>query len=271
MTMSGLVLKRSGWSWQRASLAAVFWLLAGLANHLGAAETGRDFFEQGNRFYEQGKFVESATSYEKAIQNRQSNGAAFYNLGNAYYKAGQKGRAIAAYREAEKTIPRDPGLRYNLQFVRGQISGAGAPVVSGWKAWLTRLTLNEWTVIFVCCFWLFMGLLAFREIRPESRKTLRGYTATAGVMMALLGFCLAAAAYENQGEKAAVVVVSNAVVRFGPLDESNVAFQLRDGSEITIVDEKRVGAEKLDQTWYHVQDPASHDGWVKADQVRLVR
>lgn len=245
-------------------------LLIFAAHFAFAAATGQDLFEQGNKAYEQGKFAEAAASYQQAIQAGQSNGPAFYNLGNAYFKAGEKGRAIAAYREAEKSIPRDPGLRYNLQFVRNQVSGAGAPARSAWQAWLARLTLNEWTVLFMCGFWLFMVLLALREWRPAIRKTLRGYTATAGVVVLLLGLCLGAAAYENRTATAAVVVVTNAVVRLGPLDESNVAFQLRDGSEITVTGEKPVGPENTRQLWYQIQDATGRSGWLKADQVQLV-
>jgi tetratricopeptide (TPR) repeat protein len=268
--MGGFVFNKTNGGWDQGSLMALLMVLAALVNPVSSRAAGRDLFEQGNRFYEQGKFAEAVTSYEQAIQGGQSNGVVFYNLGNAYYKAGQKGKSIAAYREAERTIPRDPGVRYNLQFVRGQVSGAGAPVRSGWKQWLARLTLNEWTILFVCWFWLFMGLLAFREVRPHIRKTLRGYTATAGVVMVLLGFCLGAAAYENQAEKAAVVVAPNAVVRFGPLDESNVSFQLRDGSEVTVNGEKRVGTDKAGQVWYLVQDSTGRSGWAKADQLQLV-
>lgn len=245
-------------------------LLLVLVSEACAAAPGRDLFEQGNKAYEQGRYTEAIGSYQKAIQAGQSNGPTYYNLGNAYFKAGEKGRAIAAYREAEQSMPRDPGLRYNLQFVRSQVSGPGAPARSGWKEWLARLTLNEWTILFMCSFWAFMILLALREWRPGIRKTLRGYTATAGVVMILLGVCLGAAAYENRAETGAVVVVTNAVVRFGPLDESNVAFQLRDGSEINVTEEKPVGPENARQLWYQIEDPAGRSGWLKADQVQLV-
>lgn len=248
----------------------LFLLIPGLSQAVGAP-SGQEFFEQGNKAYEQGKFAEAIGGYQKAIQAGQSNGPTFYNLGNAYFKAGEKGRAIAAYREAEKSIPRDPGLRYNLQFVRSQVTGAGGPARSGWETWLARLTLNEWTILFMCSFWVFMMLLALREWRPSTRRILRAYTATAGVMMILLGVCLGAAAYENRAQTGAVVVVTNAVVRFGPLDESNVAFQLQDGSEITVTGEKPVGPESARQVWYQVQDPAGRSGWLKADQVKVVR
>ncbi|HUR44338.1 MAG TPA: tetratricopeptide repeat protein, partial [Candidatus Saccharimonadales bacterium] len=134
-------------------LAFLAWL-GGQSGWAAASNAGTPFFEEGNKLYEQRKYSEAASVYEQAIQNGQSNGPVFFNLGNALFKAGQPGRSIAAYREAERSIPRDPGLRYNLQFVRNQVSGAGGSVQKGWKQWLTRLTLNEWTILFTAAFWL---------------------------------------------------------------------------------------------------------------------
>ena len=88
--------------------------------------------------------------------------------------------------------------------------------------------------------------------------------------MLLLGLCLGAAAYENRTHTAAVVVVANAVVRFGPLDESNVAFQLRDGSEITVTDQKGVGPDNARQVWYQIRDATGRHGWLKSNQVQVV-
>src|SRR3954471_6616181 len=189
-------------------------LLTSISTWAAGGDAGRALFEEGNKLYEQRKYSEAASTYEKAIQNGQSNGPVLFNLGNAFYKAGQPGKSIAAYREAEKTIPRDPGLRYNLQFVRNQVSGTGASVQKGWKQWLTHLTLNEWTVLFMCSFWLWMALLALGELRPEMRKAMRGYTGWAGLVMALVGGALGASAYQQNSERGAVVVVTNAVVRF---------------------------------------------------------
>ena len=245
--------------------------LGGQTAWAAAANAGKPLFEEGNKLYEQRKYSEAASVYEQAIQSGQSNGPVFFNLGNALFKAGQPGRSIAAYREAERSIPRDPGLRYNLQFVRNQVTGAGGSVQKGWKQWLMRLTLNEWTILFTVSFWLWMILLALGEIRSEFRKMVRGYTGIAGLVMALLGAALGTASYQLNSEKGAVVVVTNAVVRFGPLDEASVAFQLRDGSEVTLTGEKDVGTTNSVQGWYQVEDASRRSGWLKADQVQLVR
>ena len=64
----------------------------------------------------------------------------------------------------------------------------------------------------------------------------------------------------------AVVVVPEAVVRYGPLAESQVSHQLRDGSEIEVVDEKKVSLGNAEQVWWQVRDRAGRVGWLRSEQ-----
>ncbi len=234
------------------------------------AQNTMALFDQANKFYEQGKYVEAATGYEKLLQSEHSSAALYFNLGNAWFKAGQSGRAIASYRQAERLAPRDPNLRFNLNFVRRKVSGADALPVEGWQHWLATLTLNEWTALAMGAFWLWFLLLALREFRPSLRRSLGGYTATAGVAaMALLG-TLALVAYEQSRIKQAVVIATNAIVRYGPLEESHVFYQLRDGSEVTVLDEKDLNIGDKRQSWMQVQDATHRVGWVQRDQLILL-
>jgi hypothetical protein len=86
-----------------------------------------------------------------------------------------------------------------------------------------------------------------------------------------MGGCLAAAAYEQSRAGGAVVVVSHAVVRYGPLEKSDVHYQLRDGSEVAVLDEKRVSDSSTTQVWLQVRDPAFGVGWLKRDQVEVLK
>jgi len=63
----------------------------------------------------------------------------------------------------------------------------------------------------------------------------------------------------THGEPAAVVKVREAVVRYGPLDDSQSAFTLRDGAEVVITDSKG--------DWWQVRDGQERTGWVKAEAV----
>ncbi len=225
-------------------------------------------FDQANKLYEQGKFTEAAAAYEKLTQDGQVSATVYFNLGNAWFKAGQNGRAIAAYLQAEQLSPRDPNLRFNLQFVRQKVTGSEATPGTAWQRALAALTLNEWTALLVAAFWLWFLLLALREVHPNFRRPLRLYAGLAGLATLALGGCLAAAAYDQAGVVDAVVVVPDAVVRYGPLEESHVSYQLRDGSEVVVLDEKQFGDK---QTWLQVRDAGRRIGWLKRDQVVVLK
>src|SRR6266705_928187 len=112
-----------------------------------APENLAAFFDQANKLYEQGRYADAATAYQKLLQADPASAALYFNLGNAWFKAGQSGRAIASYRQAEKLAPRDPNLRFNLNFVRKKVSGSDSAPPENWRHWLATLTLNEWTVL----------------------------------------------------------------------------------------------------------------------------
>jgi tetratricopeptide (TPR) repeat protein len=224
-------------------------------------------FDQGNRLYEQGKFREAATAYQQLLSAGQVSATVYYNLGNAWFKAGQPGRAVAAWRRAQELAPRDPNVRFNLNFARKQVTGSDTPPSDAWKRWFGRLTVNEWTLVAAVLFWLWFALLILREVRPSLRPSLRTATIVAAiaaiVSMARVGFVT----YYRDARREAVVIVPQTVVRLGPLEDSRVYYQLRDGSEIVVLDEKRLNPN---ESWLQVRDGSRRVGWLKRDQVAVL-
>jgi tetratricopeptide (TPR) repeat protein len=214
-------------------------------------------FDAANKLYEEGKFTEAASAYEKLVQSGQVSAALYFNLGNAWFKSGQIGRAIAAYRYAERIAPRDPDLRANLQFARNQTPN---PTLSPsrWQRWLGRLTLNEWTVLAAVAVWLWLLLLAILQWKPALRPALRGYVISVAVITMLLCACAAAALRESRFISTAIVVAHEATVRFGPLAESPAAFTVHDGAELRVLDQK--------DEWLQVSAGPGRIGWLRRDQ-----
>jgi tetratricopeptide (TPR) repeat protein len=217
-------------------------------------------FEAANRLYEEGKFPEAAAAYQKLAQTNQASAALYFNLGNALFKSGKIGRAVAAYRQAEQLTPRDPDVRANLQFARNQISGPTlAP--KPWQRWLPRLTLNEWTLLTAAGAWCFLLLLALLQWRPALRTSLRGW------LLVLLAATLVAAAglggawYKTNSTRTAIVIAHEAIVRYGPLEESQTAFTVHDGAELSVLDQK--------DDWFRVTTDPARIGWLRRDQVVL--
>ena len=249
----------SGLGLRRAALSLVLLVIAlfPLSSH---ADLSAAVFDAANKLYEEGKFAEAASAYERLTQSGQASAALYFNLGNAFFKSGQIGRAIAAYRQAEQISPRDPDLRANLQFARNQ-TPSPTLVPGRWQRWLGRLTLNEWTFLAAGALWLWLLLLALLQLRPALRPTLRGYLYGLGAIGLLLSACVLLTLRQTRFTPTAIVVAHDATVRFGPLPESPPAFTVHDGAELQVLDQK--------DEWLQVSAGPRRTGWLRRDQTLL--
>ena len=226
------------------------------------AQSPSNAFEAANRLYFEGKYSEAATTYGILEQSGQHSAALYFNLGNALFKSGQLGRAIAAYRHAEILAPRDPDIRANLQFARAQRQG---PTLSPSKSqqWLRRLSVNEWASLAAVAIWLFFGVLVLAQFRPALSRNARVFLIALGIAALLLCGCTGAAVASTKSDQMAVVIVPDGVVRNGPLDEAQNAFTVHDGAELGVLDRK--------DNWFQVEVDGGRTGWIKNDQVAMVR
>jgi len=257
-------IQRCRAQWSIAAGLAVRWLSCLVITLLplyAQAALSAAGFDAANRLYEEGKFAEAVSAYEKLAQSGQVSAAVYFNLGNAYFKSGQIGRAIAAYRAAQQITPRDPDLRANLQFARNQAPG---PTLSPsrWQRWLARLTLNEWTLLAAGAVWLWLLLLAILQWRPALRPALRNYVFSLAVIAALLCACDGAALRETRFTRTAIVVIPEATVRYGWLPESRLAFTVHDGAELQVLDQK--------DEWIQVTAGPGRIGWLRRDQTLVL-
>ncbi|MBA4146854.1 MAG: tetratricopeptide repeat protein [Verrucomicrobia bacterium] len=216
-------------------------------------------FIAANDLYEQQNFSEAASAYKSLVESGTVTPNIFFNLGNAHFKSGEFGKAIAAYRAAQNLTPRDPDIRANLRFARDKAQNAGASAAQ--ESWLNRLTANEWILLASVPFWLCFILLAFAQIRRDWQKIVRSYATILGGLALVFGICAAVAA-QHDAHQAAVVTSVEAVVRHGPFAESQTAFTLRDGAELTVLDQR--------ENWIQVSAGPNRIGWVRAAQVTVI-
>ena len=214
-------------------------------------------FDSANKLYEQGKFAEAASAYEKMVRSGPVSAPLYFNLGNSLFKSGHVGEAIAAYRDAGELAPRDPDLRANLQFVRDQVQGSTL-LPNVWRRRLERLTANEWTLLASLGLWVWLLLLTVNQLRPGLKPALRTWTWLSGAAMAVLCGCLGGALFAESGQTA-IVIVHAAAVRNGPLEESPTVFTVHDGAELSILDRN--------EHWLQVSVGDHHSGWLERDRV----
>ncbi len=241
-----------------------FWQLLICFLGLGAAslkaQNPQSAFEEANKLYYEGKFSDATVAYEKLLASRFVSPALYFNLGNAWFKSGQIGRAIVAYKMARKLTPHDPDVRANLQFARNQIQGPSYSP-NRWERELNKLSLDEWTLLAAGAVWLWLLLVTALQWRPSWKLSLRGYVIGLALVSVAFCCCLAASIYQTRVVQTAVLIAPEAVVRSGPLDESQNAFVLHDGAELRVLDRK-------DQ-WLLVTTGPRRVGWLRLEQVQL--
>jgi len=225
-------------------------------------------FDAANKLYEQSRYADAASGYQKLIEAGAGSPTLFFNLGNAHFKAGEIGRSIAAYRQAERLAPRDPNIQFNLSFARKRVASGEPPAGPLLARIIGALTLNEWTALTIGAFWTAFLLLAIGELRASFRHTGRRYAILAILAAVVFGAGVAGAARERLHPSDGVIAVPEAVVRSGPLDEAKVLHQFRDGTEVKLLDRKQIGNGI---TWFQIRNSAGHSGWIKDDQLAVLR
>jgi tetratricopeptide (TPR) repeat protein len=240
------------------SVGVVLLLLAGAAG--AQAQTNSDPFLQGNKFYEEGRYSQAAANYEELLRAGHVSPAVYFNAGNAWFKAGQVGRAIYDYRRAEQLAPRDPDIRANLGIARAQAGTSSAALPgSRWTRWAGRVTLNEWACAASAALALFFFVLTARRISPAFGKSSGGLAGVLAAASLWLLICLGLSIHQQLLEKTSIVIVPEAVVRWGPDEESKSAFTAHDGAEMMVLGR--------DGDWLQVSDAARHIGWLQQKNV----
>ena len=216
-------------------------------------------FDSANILYEQGQYEEAAIAYRQIIADDSDSAAVRFNLGNALYQAGQIGSALGEYHQALGLAPRDPDIQANIRFTREKLGTSAVIPKSFWQQFLLQLTLNEWTFIALVPFWIWIVASAISFLIGDKRTSISVIVKGAGISFLVMGLLLFNAANERLGKKYAVVTAKEAVVRFGPFEESKSSHNLADGIEIQLVGYK--------EGWHQIRDPQDQIGWLRQDQI----
>ena len=216
-------------------------------------------FDSANKLYEEGKFAEAVSAYEKLAQSGQVSAALYFNLGNAFFKSGQIGRAIAAYRDGRANHPARPGPA-RQPAVRAQ-PNAQPDAVAQPLAALARPADPERMDPAGGGRGLALAAPAgdpAMAARPQTGAP-RAMSSPWPCWPRLLCACAAAALRETRFTRTAIVVTREATVRYGPLAESPTAFTVHDGAELRVLDQK--------DEWLQVSAGPRRIGWLRRDQV----
>lgn len=86
------------------AIVAVFALLAGCSRDPEVVK--RRYLENGNKYFDQGKFKEAVLMYRNALKQDPKFGEAYLKLGDAEFRRGAIRESVAAYRRAVELLPK---------------------------------------------------------------------------------------------------------------------------------------------------------------------
>ncbi len=247
---------------KKNSLLLLFWVLISVPAAWAWTAPEISDFHKANQSYRSAKFQEAVSLYEALSEKHPESGALYFNLGNTYYRLGKTGKAILGYERARRWDPRDPDIRYNLNYVRGLLQYK----IEDRRNWYLRTfeevlnTFTEKEIILgaLGAYMLLIGSWAwavfFQRAAPWDfwRKACLGI---ALVFLAVVG----AKNVQAHWLRGAIVTVHEAQVRYGPSESDQLAFRLGEGLKLYVMARR--------DEWSRVLLTNGESGWVRNDQI----
>ena len=127
-----------------------------LALPSAAAAYDRSELTELNDLYKNEHYEEALDGYNKVIAQEPANPWGWYNAGNALFRLNRPGPAIFNYAKAFKLAPRDPNIRFNLEFAMRQTGQSLVPdsVPRTLHYIYYLLSDTELKAFAICFFWL---------------------------------------------------------------------------------------------------------------------
>ena len=232
-----------------------------------SSEEYSNIFFEANQAYNKGEYEKAISLYEKLPELGIRNGLIYYNIGNCYYRNGEIGKAILNYRKSELYNPRDEDLIANLTYarqnVKDKVEVSSSKILKRIFFWYYDLNWRELFILFLIfngIFWTSAILNLFKPL-----VLLRTLLFVFLFIMLLTGISTAARFYTLKNLKDGVIIFREVSVRSGNSINNIVLFNLHEGTEIEILDEKN---DWLKIKLPHIQQEMK--GWVERKYVGMI-
>lgn len=232
-------------------------------------EMGRCQPDQGRQFYDavdayrEGRYEDAAAQFERIVASGVKNPRLYYNIGNAYLKAGKLGEAVLWYERAQKGMPFDPDLKFNLTYAEELMTDKVeesfdlSRLLFFWRDYLPTEALKYTAVIFSMLFFSYAGV---RTVRRKRVLTLAG--AIGCILWIAVGVTAFYAVWQDATNRRAVILSARASVRSGTSGDATELFVLHAGT--------RVKVETVREEYLKIIFSKGKIGWVSRDDAEMI-
>ena len=266
--------RRTKASWRAVSRKFVRLLFFCLAVSFVSQPAGRVFaqdpelsreFLDGVEHYRKAEFSMAAEAFSRIANTGVENGKLYYNLANAYLKSGETGRAILWYERALRLSPRDPDLKFNLEYARSFVKDAKEEkasalerVVFFWRHALSPDTVKWIAIVANLVSWLLLALKKLRFVARRQIKALKAVRYAAFLIAIVFAATASHNFYRERNFRSGIILSDEVSVRSGLSDDSTELFVLHAGTKIKV--------ERETQNHYRIYFSEDKIGWLKKSE-----
>lgn len=223
-------------------------------------------------------FNEAIRLYHQAMDRDGTSAAIYYNLGNAYYRVDSLAKAIICYERALRLDPTDKDIQANLDFVNSKI--IDAQTTDG----MTNILVEKSRQMFSSNGWAIVSLIIFIGVlllaagyifsRNVQRRKLYFFTGLVllGIDILSIIITLSTASVASRHDEAIVTVSSTQLSTSPstPLDESQKAMLLHEGSKVKIIRELSTPNDPKVKKWIEVEAAGDNRAWIDAEAIEVI-
>ncbi|MFD2822637.1 tetratricopeptide repeat protein [Lacinutrix iliipiscaria] len=250
-------------------MKSVFYILIALATTISVAQNDA-LFEQGNALYNEGKFSEAISKYERILDTKKHSAELYFNLGNAHYKLNNIAPSIYYFEKALLLAPNDKEILHNIAFARNmtvddidRIPEVGFSKL--FKNLTNKLSFDTWAYIsvFAMSFFVLLYLMYY-----FSYSTAKKRLAFIGSLSFLVVTCMALFFAFNKfnidkDDQPAIVFSQEALVKSEPNLRSEESFRLHEGTKVQILDTVK--------NWKKIKLTDGTTGWISSEHIKVLK
>jgi tetratricopeptide (TPR) repeat protein len=219
-------------------------------------------YNEANEFYKKAEYQAAIEKYELVLKSNFVSGELYYNLGNAYFKTNQIPMAILCYERAEKLMPGDEDVEFNLSI-------ANLKIVDKIEV-MPRLFFYRWIDSIMNLFsfegWAITGIISivfamlffvlFRITEGAGTRKAFFYLGLVLVILTIKAFWIANVQYKAAtGENTAIIFTPTVNVKSSPVANGTNLFVLHEGTKVELLD--KVGE------WSKIKLSDGNQGWME--------
>ena len=228
----------------------------------GPAVAQVEFYQEGNRLYQEGDFEGALASYLRLVEAGFESGEVYYNIGNTYFKLSDVAQAILYYERARRLLPGDEDVQANLDLARSLTVDEIEPLPRFWlfsavEGWVELLPRTLLIAVVAVSYLVGTGVVLLLILKRGVQAMVWGrrIAFASGTVFLLFGLNLTVREFKLGRAQEAVVIELQVDVMSAPLeDETLTVFTVHEGTKVRI--------DRLSEAWAEVALEDGRVGWV---------